>query len=236
MSLLIILILIIASLLPATIWLLFFLREDVHPEPKKLIWYVFGIGTLTTIPTLFMQMVYKNAITEQYVLPLFLCLAFFEEFFKFLAAYYAVRKSRDFDEPMDAMIYMIAAATGFATIENLLIGIGSLESLTLNSLYTTGNILLLRFIGATLLHILASAIVGYYWAKGLVFKKYGYIIQGIVIATIVHTVFNYLIAVFEEQNLIYSSIILVVAAFFVLSDFEVIKKEEEEGVSLATAK
>lgn len=215
------------AILPAFIWLLFFLREDVHPEPKKLISYAFFVGALSTIPALFTQLALKNIIEEKNTIFPFLMLALVEECFKFMAAYFAVAKRKEFDEPIDAMIYMIAAAAGFATIENVLVSIGGLSDF--NSFANTTNILLLRFIGATFLHILASSIVGYFWAKSLAKSThYGLLVKGFVMATLVHTTFNYLIATSSEHNLFYSSLILVVAAFFVLNDFEALKKVEEK--------
>ncbi len=220
----------LATVLPALVWLLFFIKEDIHPEPKRIIALTFGIGVLSALPTLLVQIIFKDLAGEGASLWLvFLGLATIEEVFKFLAAWYAVSGSKYFDEPIDAMVYMIAAASGFATIENVLIALGSIESLTLPSLYATGHVLLLRFIGATLLHILASGVVGYYWAKSIAARHdhRGLLVYGIVLATIVHTVFNYLIALFGDQNVTYGSLILIVAAFFVLSDFEILKHKPQ---------
>lgn len=227
MPFLVIIILALSAVLPAIIWLFFFTREDIHPEPRRLIAFTFGIGVLSAIPTLLAQVLFKDALGDGKVVLTFLGLAAIEEVFKFLAAFYVVYKNKYFDEPIDAMIYMIAAASGFATIENVLIAIGSIEGLSLASLYATSSVLLLRFIGATLLHVLSSGIVGYYWAKSHALKHThrGLVVYGIIIATLVHTAFNYLIALFGERNIIYSSIILVIAAFFVLGDFEILKRK-----------
>ncbi|MAF80056.1 hypothetical protein CL629_03200 [bacterium] len=232
MPIIILLILSAATIFPALVWLFFFMKEDVHPEPRQLIAYTFGIGILSAVPTLIAQVFFKDLIGGGSIIIVFLGLAFIEEIFKFLAAFYAVGRSKHFDEPIDAMIYMIAAASGFATIENILIAIGSADSLTLTSLFATTNILLLRFIGATLLHVLASGIVGYYWAKSHAKgqKHRGLLAYGIIIATIIHAGFNYLIALFGERNIIYSSIILIVAAFFVLGDFEILKKKPKYSI------
>ncbi|MEK7479317.1 MAG: PrsW family intramembrane metalloprotease [Patescibacteria group bacterium] len=230
MSFLILLAIALATVLPALVWLFFFMREDIHPEPKRIIAYTFGIGVLSALPTLLAQIIFKDAAGHGASMAfIFLGLATIEEIFKFLAAFYAVHGSKYFDEPIDAMIYMIAAASGFATIENVLIALGSIESLTLPALYETGSVLLLRFIGATLLHVLASGIVGYYWGKSIAARHThrGLLVYGIVIATVVHTVFNYLIAIFGDQNVTYGSLILIVAAFFVLNDFEILKHKPQ---------
>ena len=149
-------------------------------------------------------------------------LALIEEFVKFGAAYFAVHKSASFDEPVDAMIYMVAAALGFATIENLGAAGNSVsggQTALLANLLTTTS---LRFVGATLLHSLASGIVGYHWANGIrKLKPAKYILEGLMIATALHAIFNYLIISFG--NLIYVVVFLVCIGFFVLNDFEKLK-------------
>ena len=118
------------------------------------------------------------------------------------------------------MIYMIVAALGFATLEN----IGAISGLTpqaalLPAVFETVS---LRFVGATLLHTLTSGVVGYYWAVGIVKGRSNrYLPPGLVIAAILHTTFNYLILTYGDT--IYSVILLIIVGFFVLNDFEDIK-------------
>ena len=215
-----------AAVLPAIVWLLFFIREDIHPEPRKLIAYAFTLGALATIPALLIQVLFRHTFGGEKILFIFIGLALIEELFKFLAAYYAINKSPFFDEPVDAMIYMIAVASGFATVENVLITIGSLETINTVSIYSASQVLLLRFVGATLLHVLSSSVVGYAWGKVMAKKThYGLLIQGIVLATLIHATFNLIVATLDKNNLLYSSTILIAAAFFVLNDFEILKKD-----------
>ena len=80
----------------------------------------------------------------------------------------------------------------------------------------------LRFVGATLLHALASGIVGYYWALGALRGKGGrFIAVGLVIATALHALFNLLIL--HYGNIAYALVLLVLLGFFVLNDFEKLK-------------
>lgn len=231
MPFLTLLILIAVAIFPALVWLVFFLREDIHPEPRKLITHTFMIGAFATAPALLLQIGLKNIVDPSHVIVMLVGLALIEEVWKFLAAYYAINKSPFFDEPIDAMIYMVVAAAGFATVENVLIALGSVGTAHAPLLIDATNILLLRFVGATLLHILASATVGYYWARGRQKKLGGgLILQGLIIATIIHFAFNYLIATFQDTNLIYASIIPIVAAFFVLNDFEALKKSDTQPI------
>ena len=112
------------GLLPGFAWLIFYLKEDPHPEPKPLIFETFLAGSLITFIVLGAQTLF-NSLAEprgiaQYSLISFLILAGIEEFFKFIAARLVVDEHQaDFEEPVDAMIYLVVAALGFATIENL---------------------------------------------------------------------------------------------------------------------
>lgn len=213
--------------IPALAWLAFYLKEDSrHPEPKKLIIYTFIAGALVTVFVLQFQIIINDWVTGKglhtYSLVSFLLLGAAEEIFKFLAVYLAVSRRREFDEPIDAMVYMIVAALGFATVENIasilqsdtlsVVGPGPLETIAL------------RFVGATLLHSLTSAIVGYYWGRAIARggNRFASISVGIVIATLLHAVFNSLIIKSEPVAL--PLIFLMFMALFVLNDFEKLKK------------
>lgn len=162
----------------------------------------------------------------------FFVFAIIEEVFKFLAVYLVVRKSRFFDEPIDAMIYMITAALGFAMVENIAV------ALSISNIQEAIGAMTLRFVGATLLHALTSGIVGYYWAKSIIYNaklrmyanaanlktnNWVLIFKGLVLASLLHMIFNYLILISEEQILIYPTIFLIIIALFIFWDFERLK-------------
>lgn len=219
----------VAALIPTFVWLIFFLREDIHPEPKKLILYALAVGGLISFPVLATQILFQAALPAviKSTIILVIGLALIEEVFKFFAAYWAVNKKPAFDEPIDAMIYMIAAALGFAAVENLFIVGNNLNLINASGLPIALNTLSLRFVGATLLHTLTSGLVGYYWAKGKIRQSVpGNLTAGIAIATVIHAIFNYLILRFQNSNLVFPSLFLIVAAFFILNDFEKLKTAE----------
>jgi len=241
---------ILLGLLPSLAWLIFFLKEDIHPEPKKVIIKVFFAGFFITFAVIAVQYLFQD-IFDFYQLSGVHPFALFvfsltEEISKFLAAYLIVRKSKFFDEPIDAMIYMIVAALGFAMVENLAI------MFSIKEFSDAVGIITLRFVGATLLHALSSGIVGYWWAKSIVttqkirintnvpnttrnnvigvysdnsgaFVISGRILIGILIASVLHAFFNYLIII-TENTVIYSIIFLTIMAMFIFWDFEKVKK------------
>jgi RsiW-degrading membrane proteinase PrsW (M82 family) len=219
------------GLLPGFAWLVFYLSEDPHPEPKRLIVFTFVIGIAFGFFTIVVEQFFNGAMAAIGVAMLsvisLLGLALIEECMKFAAAYFAVGKSPELDEPIDAMI---VAALGFATLENIgaltnaaaaaatAVGTGS-PGVLIASVFETAS---LRFVGATLLHSLASAIVGYHWALGMKQKKVGeYLFTGILFATILHATFNWLILNYADVG--YAVLFLLIVGFFVLNDFEKLK-------------
>lgn len=217
---------IILGLFPSFAWLFFFLREDSkNPEPRNLIVYVFVAGAAVTLIAIYAELFFQNAITSigfaVYGAASMLGLAFIEEFFKFGAVYLTVRKRAEFDEPVDAMIYMVVAALGFAAVENIAAVSGVFKGTA--SLADIFQITTLRFIGATLLHSLASAALGYYWALGIAKNKVvKFIAIGLIMATLLHALFNYLILSFEPE--FYPTLFLVALALFIFVDFEKLKR------------
>lgn len=222
--------LVLLGTIPGIAWLVFYLREDIdHPEPKRLIIYAFLAGALITVLVLKLQIIVHSWANlngfPTYSFASFLLLAGVEELFKFLAVYITVSRRKEFDEPVDAMVYMIVAALGFATVEN----IGSVFQS--NNAFLAGpgplETTVLRFVGATLLHTLSSGVVGYYWGKAL--AKHGHytglIVKGLLIGTLLHAVFNYLIIKSEPVAL--PLIFLLFVAMFVLSDFEKLKHPKD---------
>ena len=208
----------IIGLIPSFAWLIFYLKEDPHPEPKKLIFQTFLAGAFSTTIVLAAQTLFNNWAQPRgigaYTLISFLALSAIEEFFKFGAARIVIDKHpRDFDEPVDAMIYIIVAALGFAAVENVAAAFKSS-----NIAFETTT---LRFIGATLLHTLSSGLLGYYWARSIIHDKKSLLFTGFALATVLHTAFNFLIIRFEPATV--PTIFLIIAALFILYDFEKLK-------------
>lgn len=215
----------VLGLLPGFAWLVFYLTEDPHPEPRRLIVLTFFSGIAFGFFTIAAEQAFNRSaaqagIQELSILSL-LGLAFIEELMKFGAAHFAVGKNPELDHaPIDRMIYMIVAALGFATLEN----IGAITNIPSGTAIVslalqTGS---LRFVGATLLHSLTSGIIGYHWARGVargnVVKN---LVIGFLIASALHAFFNYLIL--NYGNIAYTVILLVVMGSFVLNDFEKLK-------------
>lgn len=190
----------LGGVFPAILWLLFWLREDKrHPEPRTLL-----IGTfLAGVATVLIALPIEERIVAFFgagALLTIVCWAATEEILKFGASLTTGLASKAFDEPIDAMVYLITAALGFSAFENTLFILKDLLQNGGELGLLTGS---MRAIGATLLHVAASALVGgalaytFYrsrWARA------GATAVGIVLAIALHSAFNQLILVSNGEH------------------------------------
>ncbi len=204
--------------IPSLAWLVFYLREDPHPEPKRLIAETFFAGAICTLVVLACQQafngwLYAQGLARQGLYGLF-GLALIEEVFKFLAARLVISHNpQDFDEPVDGMVYLVVAGLGFACVENI--------AAAFQAQHLAFETASLRFIGATLLHTLSSGLIGYYWAKSI-FRRNRFLLPwGILLGTALHVIFNWLIIHYEPVAA--PTAFLSVFAVFILYDFEKLK-------------
>jgi protease PrsW len=179
----------LSGMLPALLWLWFWLREDnLHPEPRSVLTKAFIGGMFAVILVLPFQKMVQLAVSDsqtQYIL-----WASFEELFKLFVAYIFGLKSRFMDEPIDALIYMVTVALGFAALENTFFILDTLQHGGTLPSVITGN---MRFIGASLVHVVSSGSIGFF--IGLAFyrshlTKLLYMLVGLVVGTTLHSAFN----------------------------------------------
>ena len=212
----------IIAVLPSVIWLLFYLRKDVHPEPNRMVTKIFYWGILATLAALVLEILYSGVLTRLSLQNVSVLIiggaAFIEEYLKYFVVKIKVLKNPEFDEPIDAMLYLIIAALGFAAAENifLLHGLSSIGR-PINEIF---GMALGRFVSATFLHTLASGIVGYFLARSLLLKKYerkSFVGLGILIATCLHGIYNYIIMELEPRNENFIILLGVLLVFMAIS-------------------
>ncbi len=207
------------GLIPSIIWLFYYLRKDTHPEPSGKILEIFLRGALAAIiAALIETTIIKNVGGFNFLYSLnttaymFLLISFIEETSKYLVIRKKAFQESEFDEPLDAIVYMIISALGFAALENILLFFS--ESLEPSE---TLLIATLRFGGATLLHALCSGIFGYFIALSFSKsdKKYLFFLMGLVIVVFLHALYNFsIIQLDQEYRLIIPTIILGFLAIF----------------------
>ncbi len=179
----------LSGVLPALLWLWFWLKEDnLHPEPRGLLIGTFLAGVVGIFFAIFLEKFIQEVVIDETYR--YITWAAVEEIIKFLAVAIIVLKSRYLDEPIDAMIYCITAAVGFAALENTFFIISPLHEGDIMKSIITGN---MRFIGATLVHIVSSASLGFMiglaFNRGIFLKTLSTVV-GIAIATTLHSAFN----------------------------------------------
>jgi protease PrsW len=213
----------LGGVLPAIFWLLFWLREDnKRPEPKGRIIETFIAGMAVVLLVLPFQRAVSDVFPDLGFVP-FLLWATIEEVFKFMAVYVVAVRSRDDDEPIDGVIYMITGALGFAALENFLfIWNPLLEQNVTVALLTGGT----RFLGASLLHTVASGALGIGLALSYFknhSKKILYSTIGIFVATSIHTGFNMLLISGIESARLWAFVSVWILGVFLLLAFERVK-------------
>ena len=198
-----ILISVIFGVVPAILWLKFWLQEDSkHPEPNRYIIRTFLLGIFVVPFTILAQFIIQSTIlgTVDYakLLPslnpsailILILLPLIEEIAKLCAGYYGGISKKVNDEPIDATIYIITAALGFSAFENVLFGLTSIINGQITDFILNNN---LRIIGAMLLHVASSGIIGiiisfsYKKTKKIQSK---HVIIGLICATVLHSLFN----------------------------------------------
>jgi RsiW-degrading membrane proteinase PrsW (M82 family) len=118
------------SCVPAMFWLGFFYLMDRHePEPKQLVLGVCVLGALVAapladfvlsqaIPPLGLEQPGLSAFSLDRIIYAVLVAGLAQEMCKYAVVRYTIYMSREFDEPMDGIVYMMACGTGFAVWVN----------------------------------------------------------------------------------------------------------------------
>lgn len=213
------------AIVPGIIWLLFFLRKDNLPEPKKQILKVFLCGAIVAIPIALVELWLLTDLAAlnlssktYYIIKGLFVIGLTEEIFKYIAVRYSIFNSSHIDEPIDIPMYMIIGALGFATAEN------TLFFCTQGFLILNDPLILsfTRFIGATLLHALASGTIGLFLVlafRNLKFRHL-FITIGFSIAIAVHAFFNFFLesSIMKEtkSEMGYSSSLYALAIVYIL--------------------
>lgn len=179
----------LSGILPALLWLWFWLKEDnLHPEPRSLIVVSFISGMIVVVFAIFLEKFVADLISDENIR--YILWAGIEEIVKFLAVGIIALGTTSIDEPIDAMIYGITVALGFAAIENTLFVFSQLNTGEIAKSIITGN---MRFLGATLVHVVSSASIGLMIGISFykdIFVKTISVIFGVILAVALHSAFN----------------------------------------------
>ena len=110
------------TILPSLLIVTFFVMSDRFREPNKEIIKVFVYGIIITFPAFYLNTflggVFASRSISESLIKSFLTAAPVEETLKFCVLYFLVYKMKDFNEPIDGIVYGVTVSLGFATLEN----------------------------------------------------------------------------------------------------------------------
>lgn len=178
----------LAAVLPSLLLLWWFQAREVYPSPPRGLWSTFLLGMLVFVPMLVIAAPVR-AVLSSVDDPLWRALgeslllaAVPEEFFKLcVVALFAARVVR-LDEPMDGIVYGVAASLGFAAIENAVYvqrgGWGTVA---------------LRCFTAVPCHALVGVFIGYFVARAVTARRgrIRWLAAGLVVPVGLHAAYDF---------------------------------------------
>ncbi len=219
-----------AAIIPAIIILIYAYKQDSFPEPPKIVFktFLFGCATVLGIDLIISELdTFSEANLKGntfHFFDNFIRAAFVEEFFKFcVIVFYCTRKTA-FDEPMDGLIYGVAASLGFAAYEN----IGYVLYFYKEPSF---ELAIVRAFSAVPMHALCGIMMGFLISESIFEKKYNYLnlILALLIPVGIHGLYNfsYSSSLVSHQVANILLFIFTVRAIMMFSNF---KKKQKAGV------
>ena len=203
----------LAAILPAVVLVLYAYKQDQFPEPPRIVFKTFLFGCATVLAINLIIPVLDNYNEEffsgetYYFFDSFIRAAFVEEFFKAcVIIFYCTRKTA-FDEPMDGVIYGVAASLGFAAYENI-------SYVLYFEKVPSFDIALVRAFTAIPMHALCGVVMGFLISQSIFENKHNYLnlFLALFIPVGIHGLYNYSFS---------SSVISYQIAYFLLLVFSI---------------
>ena len=216
--------LLLATILPSILIILFFVNSDKFKEPKGEIIKVFIFGILITIPayilnTFLRDFWYNNTAVSESLISSFLTAAPVEEGLKLSILYYFVYKMKDFNEPLDGIVYGVTVSLGFATLENIYY-----VYLLADHFQTTSMALaVLRSFSAVPAHAVFGIFMGYFFMKYAFIKKGDNLFFAFVIPFVLHGCYN----LFVASNFFVAMLLIIISWIVALRMFSRLKKKQK---------
>lgn len=221
----------IYSILPVLVIFYYVYKRHKFPEPPRIVLITFLLGISTTFPlgiliiavegfaeTLNLGLESSNFFTS------FIRAAFLEETMKFFVIIFYCLHLSHFDEPMDALVYGVAASLGFAVIENWEYVIGASK----DGVEYAKDVALIRSFTAIPLHALAGVFMGFFLMDA-VFQKRNrkfFLFLALFFPVCLHGLYDLIL--FSES--ISDYYIYILLAIFVIRAFFVFSKERKDQI------
>lgn len=210
------------AIAPTIFLLWFFYNQDRYRrESPKLIAVTFILGAISIGPAILLELAAKQLFPEgDTLIAVFLFdvfeVALIEEGMKFLSVRIYAYNSPKFVEPTDGLILGVAAALGFATVENILY--------VLESGFLTA---LVRAVVSVPSHALYGAIIGFYLGEAKFRRKPLLALNGLIFAILLHGIFDTVAMVLPSIVGIVALVAFVLVLYYRVVKGEIRKAEDE---------
>lgn len=217
--------LIILAIAPALAFCGYVIHKDrFDKEPKWLMILAFGFGMFSTFPAAVASVLGGSFIVQNgnfinTALFAFLVVGFSEEFAKFFFLRYILFRRKEFDEPLDGIVYAVMIGMGFAAFENIL--------------YVTDGgvgVALVRMLTAIPAHAVFAVIMGYYvgLAKFDLTHRSELIRKGLIYPILLHGAYDFFLLQKSVPGL---SVLAFVGLWFAAKHIMYILKQSSEHSS-----
>jgi RsiW-degrading membrane proteinase PrsW (M82 family) len=201
----------------AALFLFFYFRDKYRREPIGILLVTFCLGAAALVPAAVTSLSLQkltgwNSSTPSLVqafLGAMLIVGFVEEGAKFLVVRFYAYHRPEFDEPYDGIMYSVAAALGFATLENTIYifsngaGIGVMRALLAMPSHAFDGVLMGYFLGEA--KFARSDRVGN-WLSAL----------GFGLAVIAHGLYDFIVFALDKRPLMILSLLAMAVLFWVI--------------------
>ena len=221
----------IYAILPVLIIFYYVYKRDNFPEPPRVVLITFLLGIGITFPLSILIIAVEGfaetlnlGIESSNFFMSFIRAAFLEETMKFFVIIFYCLHLDHFDEPMDALVYGVAASLGFAVIENWEYVIGASK----DGVEYAKDVALIRSFTAIPLHALAGVFMGFFLMNAI-FQKHNrkfFLFLSLFFPVCLHGLYD-LILFSESISDFYIYILLII---FLIRAFFVFSKERKNQV------
>ena len=211
------------TILPSLLIVAFFVKSDRFPEPPSQIIKIFMFGFFLCIPAFLinteLSYIYANTDIDEALISSFLSAAPVEEVLKFTVLYSLVYKMKDFNEPIDGIVYGVTVSLGFATLENIY------YVYFLSDYFdtTSQSLAVLRSFSAIPAHGIFGATMGYFFMKYAFIKKENNLALCMIVPILLHGAYNY----FAYNFFIIALLIVIISWIVLIRAFSRLKKSQK---------
>ena len=213
------------TIVPSLALLLYFFLSDKFKEPKLTVLAVFFLGYLICLPAGTLNDFSYKLLEDGTELSKrlgysFLGPAWAEELLKFSILYLIVLRRNEFNEPMDGVVYGVAASLGFATYENYDYVFRLAEQWDLVPM----DLAIWRSYSAIPMHGLNGCLMGFYFGKYAFTGDKKFLLLSLLIPFLMHGLYNFL----DYPYSLIIVVILVIYSLILHSDLKKLQKPKKQ--------